>query len=156
MSQLSVQPITACFIDGQFVTGQGEAERVLNPSTGELLVEVREATVEQIDQAVKAASRAFQTWSETTPMERSRLLLKLADAIEVNGETFARLESLNCGKPYARALGDEIPAIADCFRYFAGAARCMSGTLTNEYLPGHTSMVRRDPVGVIGSIAPLN
>ena len=156
MSQLSVKPITDCFIDGQFVTGKGEAERVLNPSTGELLVEVREATVEQIDQAVKAASRAFETWSETTPMERSRLLLKLADAIEANAETFARLESLNCGKPYARALGDEIPAIADCFRYFAGAARCMSGTVTNEYLPGHTSMVRRDPVGVIGSIAPWN
>ena len=156
MSQLSVKPITDCFIDGQFVTGKGEAERVLNPSTGELLVEVREATVEQIDQAVKAASRAFETWSETTPMERSRLLLKLADAIEANAETFARLESLNCGKPYARALGDEIPAIADCFRYFAGAARCMSGAVTNEYLPGHTSMVRRDPVGVIGSIAPWN
>ena len=156
MSQLSVKPITDCFIDGQFVTGKGEADRVLNPSTGELLVEVREATVEQIDQAVKAASRAFETWSETTPMERSRLLLKLADAIEANAETFARLESLNCGKPYARALGDEIPAIADCFRYFAGAARCMSGTVTNEYLPGHTSMVRRDPVGVIGSIAPWN
>ncbi len=156
MSQLSVKPITDLFIDGQFVTGKGEIERVLNPSTGELLVEVREASVEQIDQAVKAASRAFETWGETTPMERSRLLLKLADAIEANAETFARLESLNCGKPYARALGDEIPAIADCFRYFAGAARCMSGTVTNEYLPGHTSMVRRDPIGVVGSIAPWN
>ena len=156
MSQLSVKPITDLFIDGRFVTGKGEVERVLNPSTGELLVEVHEATVEQIDQAVKAASRAFETWSETTPMERSRLLLKLADAIEANAETFARLESLNCGKPYARALGDEIPAIADCYRYFAGAARCMSGTVTNEYLPGHTSMIRRDPIGVVGSIAPWN
>jgi len=82
--------------------------------------------------------------------------LQLASAIENNAETFARLESLNCGKPYARALGDEIPAIVDCFRYFAGAARCMTGTAAGEYLSGHTSMIRRDPVGVVGSIAPWN
>jgi len=128
----------------------------LNPATGELLVALPEASTEQVHKAVSAAHRAFDSWSETTPMERSRLLLKLADAIETRGEEFARLESLNCGKPYARALGDEIPAIADCYRYFAGAARCMGGTLANEYLAGHTSMIRRDAVGVIGSIAPWN
>jgi aminobutyraldehyde dehydrogenase len=89
-------------------------------------------------------------------MERSRMLLRLADAIEARGEEFARIESLNCGKPYPRALGDEIPAIADCFRFFAGAARCMTGAVANEYLAGHTSMIRRDPVGVVGSIAPWN
>ena len=147
---------TELLIDGQFVAGEGEAERVLNPATGELLAEVREASLEQIHKAVAAANRAFDGWSETTPMERSRLLLKLADAIEAQAERFARVESLNCGKPYARALGDEIPAIADCFRYFAGAARCMSGTVANEYLAGHTSMIRRDPIGVVGSIAPWN
>jgi aminobutyraldehyde dehydrogenase len=147
---------TELLIDGQFVAGEGEAERVLNPATGELLAEVREASLEQIHKAVAAANRAFDGWSETTPMERSRLLLKLADAIEAQAERFARVESLNCGKPYARALGDEIPAIADCFRYFAGAARCMSGTAANEYLAGHTSMIRRDPIGVVGSIAPWN
>ncbi len=147
---------TELLIDGQFVAGEGEAERVLNPATGELLAEVREASFEQINRAVAAANRAFEGWSETTPMERSRLLLRLADAIESRAEAFARVESLNCGKPYARALGDEIPAIADCFRYFAGAARCMNGTVTNEYLAGHTSMIRRDPVGVVGSIAPWN
>jgi aminobutyraldehyde dehydrogenase len=147
---------TQLLIDGAFVAGEGEAEHVLNPSTGELLVPVREASAEQLHKAVSAAHRAFDGWSETTPMERSRLLLKLADAIESRAEAFARLESLNCGKPYARALGDEIPAIADCFRYFAGAARCMSGTLAGEYLAGHTSMIRRDPVGVVGSIAPWN
>lgn len=148
--------VTELLIDGQFVAGEGEAERVLNPATGELLAEVREASLEQIHKAVAAANRAFDGWSETTPMERSRLLLRLADAVEAQAEAFARVESLNCGKPYARALGDEIPAIADCFRYFAGAARCMSGTATNEYLAGHTSMIRRDPVGVVGSIAPWN
>jgi aminobutyraldehyde dehydrogenase len=147
---------TDLFIDGAFVRGEGEAEKVLNPSTGEVLVTVPEASTEQVHKAVSAAHRAFDAWSETTPMERSRLLLKLADAIEARAEDFARLESLNCGKPYARALGDEIPAIADCFRYFAGAARCMSGTVANEYLAGHTSMIRRDPVGVVGSIAPWN
>jgi 1-pyrroline dehydrogenase len=89
-------------------------------------------------------------------MERGKLLLKLADAIEARAEEFARLESLNCGKPYARALGDEIPAIADCYRYFAGAARCIGGTVANEYLAGHTSMIRRDPIGVVASIAPWN
>ncbi len=147
---------TELLIDGAFVTGEGEAERVLNPATGELLVAVPEASAEQVHKAVSAAHRAFETWRDTTPMERSRLLLKLADAIEARAEEFARLESLNCGKPYARALGDEIPAIADCFRYFAGAARCIGGTVANEYLAGHTSMIRRDPLGVVGSIAPWN
>jgi aminobutyraldehyde dehydrogenase len=143
-------------IDGAFCTGEGEAEKILNPATGELLLALPEASVDQVHKAVSAAHRAFQTWRDTTPMERSRLLLKLADAIDARAEDFARLESLNCGKPYARALGDEIPAITDCFRYFAGAARCVGGTVANEYLAGHTSMIRRDPVGVVGSIAPWN
>jgi aminobutyraldehyde dehydrogenase len=147
---------TQLLIDGAFVTGEGEAERVLNPATGELLAAVPEASAEQLHKAVSAAHRAFESWRDTTPMERSRLLLRLADAIEAKAEDFARLESLNCGKPYARALGDELPAIADCFRYFAGAARCVGGTVANEYLAGHTSMIRRDPVGVVGSIAPWN
>jgi aminobutyraldehyde dehydrogenase len=154
MADLSFQ--TQLLIDGAFVPGEGEAERVLNPATGELLAAVPEASAEQLHKAVSAAHRAFESWRDTTPMERSRLLLKLADAIEAKAEDFARLESLNCGKPYARALGDELPAIADCFRYFAGAARCVGGTVANEYLAGHTSMIRRDPVGVVGSIAPWN
>ena len=147
---------TELFIDGNFVPGEGEAERVLNPATGALLVEVPEASIEQVHKAVSAAHRAFDAWRDTTPMERSRLLLKLADAIEAQAETFARLESLNCGKPYARALGDEIPAVADVFRFFAGACRTLTGPLAGEYLPGHTSMIRRDPLGVVGSIAPWN
>jgi aminobutyraldehyde dehydrogenase len=147
---------TELLIDGAFVAGEGDAERVLNPSTGELLASVPEASLDQVNKAVSAAHRAFDAWSETTPMERSRLLLRLADALEARADEFARVESLNCGKPYARALGDEIPAAADCFRYFAGAARCMTGALAGEYLAGHTSMIRRDPVGVVGSIAPWN
>jgi aminobutyraldehyde dehydrogenase len=147
---------TELLIDGQFVAGEGDAETILDPASGATLAKVREASVEQVHKAVSAAHRAFDGWRETTPMERSRLLLRIADAIEARAEEFARIESLNCGKPYARALGDEIPAIADCFRYFAGAARCMGGSVSNEYLAGHTSMIRRDPVGVVGSIAPWN
>lgn len=147
---------TDLFIDGAFQRGEGEAERVLNPATGALLVEVPEASAEQLHKAVSAAHRAFDAWRDTTPADRARLLLKLADAIEAKAETFARLESLNCGKPYARALGDEIPAVADCFRFFAGACRTLTGPLAGEYLAGHTSFIRRDPVGVVGSIAPWN
>jgi aminobutyraldehyde dehydrogenase len=121
-----------------------------------VLASVREASGEQVNKAVAAASRAFQSWSETTPAERSALLLKLAAAIESRAEEFARIEAQNCGKPYARVINDELPAIVDCFRYFAGAARCMPGSAANEYLAGHTSMIRRDPVGVVASVAPWN
>jgi aminobutyraldehyde dehydrogenase len=147
---------TELLIDHQLVQGQGPAEPIINPATGEVLCEVAEASPEQVSRAVQAAGRAYEGWSQTTPAERSALLLKLAALIESNAESFARLESLNCGKPYARALGDEIPAIADCFRFFAGAARCMNGALSGEYLAGHTSMIRRDPLGVVASIAPWN
>lgn len=143
-------------IDHQLVSGEGAEEIILNPSTGEPLCSVREASCEQVARAVSAASRAWDAWSQTTPAERAGLLLKLADAVETHATQFAKLESLNCGKPYARVLSDEIPAIADCFRYFAGAARCMTGSIAGEYLHGHTSMIRRDPIGVVASIAPWN
>lgn len=147
---------TQLLIDGQFTDGEGRAEEILDPASGAVLASVREASAEQVNRAVAAASRAFQTWSETTPAERSALLLKLAAAIESRAEEFARIESQNCGKPYARVLADEMPAIVDCFRYFAGAARCMPGSAANEYLAGHTSMIRRDPIGVVASVAPWN
>ncbi|HYD94571.1 MAG TPA: gamma-aminobutyraldehyde dehydrogenase [Noviherbaspirillum sp.] len=143
-------------IDHQLVPGDGESETIINPATGEILCEVGEASSEQVNRAVSAAVRAWDAWAQTTPAERAGMLLKLADIIESNAEQFALLESLNCGKPYARVLADEIPAIADCFRYFAGAARCMTGSVAGEYLAGHTSLIRRDPVGVVASIAPWN
>ncbi|HJS37373.1 MAG TPA: gamma-aminobutyraldehyde dehydrogenase [Burkholderiales bacterium] len=147
---------TQLLIDGQFAEGEGRAEEVLDPASGAVLATVREASADQVNRAVGAAHRAFATWSQTTPAERSALLLKLAAAIEDRAEEFARLESLNCGKPYARVLADELPAIVDCYRYFAGAARCMPGSAANEYLAGHTSMIRRDPIGVVASVAPWN
>ncbi|MGE8419896.1 gamma-aminobutyraldehyde dehydrogenase [Pseudomonas tussilaginis] len=147
---------TRLLINGQLVAGEGDALAVLNPALGSVLVEINEASEAQVDAAVRAADHAFDSWSQTTPKDRSLLLLKLADSIEAHGEELARLESDNCGKPFAAALNDEIPAIADVFRFFAGASRCLGGSAAGEYLPGHTSMVRRDPLGVVASIAPWN
>ncbi len=147
---------TKLLIDGQLVAGAGAEVEVLNPASGETIAKIREAAPDQVNQAVAAAGRAFSSWGNTTPQERSLLLLKLADRIEQDAQAYAGLESLNCGKPRARALGDEMPAIVDCFRFFAGAARCLHGSAADEYLPNHTSMIRRDPVGVVAQITPWN
>ncbi|HKQ23335.1 MAG TPA: gamma-aminobutyraldehyde dehydrogenase [Burkholderiales bacterium] len=147
---------TKLLIDGQLVPGTGTEVEVLNPATGLAIAKIREASSDQVNEAVEAAGRAFRSWGNTTPQERSLLLLKLADRIEQDAGSFADLESLNCGKPRARALGDEMPAIVDCFRFFAGAARCLHASATDEYLANHTSMIRRDPVGVVAQITPWN
>lgn len=147
---------TQLLINGKFVKGEGASISVLNPATGAEIAQVAEASLTQIKAATNAAANAFKTWKKTTPRDRATMLLKLADAIEADAEAFAELESQNCGKPYLAALNDEIPAIADVFRFFAGAVRNMTGSLAGEYLPGHTSMIRRDPLGVIASIAPWN
>ncbi|MFT4435980.1 gamma-aminobutyraldehyde dehydrogenase [Caballeronia sp. 15715] len=147
---------TQLLIGGQFQPGHGSAENIFNPSTGEVIALVPEASVDQVQAATNAASRAWPAWARTTPKDRSTLLLKLADAVEVRATEFARLESLNCGKPYISALNDEIPAVADVFRFFAGACRTQHGPTAGEYVAGHTSMIRRDPLGVIASIAPWN
>ncbi|OBY88279.1 gamma-aminobutyraldehyde dehydrogenase [Pseudomonas sp. AU11447] len=147
---------TNLLINGQLVAGEGEKLAVVNPSLGTTLVEIAEATPAQVDAAVLAADAAFDSWSQTAPKDRAMLLLQLADAIDANAEELARLESNNCGKPYSAALNDELPAVADVFRFFAGACRVMQGSAAGEYLPGHTSMIRRDPVGVVASIAPWN
>jgi aminobutyraldehyde dehydrogenase len=147
---------TQLLINGHSVAGEGRVEPILNPSTGELLCEVREASADQLRLAVDAASAAFPAWAALTPRDRSAYLFKIADAIEAHGDELAMLESLNCGKPLAAARNDEIPAIADVYRFFGGAIRNMSGPLAGEYLAGHTSMIRRDALGVVASIAPWN
>jgi aminobutyraldehyde dehydrogenase len=147
---------TRLLINGKLVAGEGKVEEVLNPATGKALAKVPEASRRQIAAAVKAADAAFDGWSRTPPKDRAALLLKIADRIEGDGEAYAQLESRNCGKPYAAALADEIPAVADVFRFFAGACRNMTGAVAGEYLAGYTSMIRRDPVGVVASIAPWN
>jgi len=147
---------TEMLIGANFVAGDATAEPVINPKTEETIIELADASPAQVDAAVNAASCAFETWSRTTPADRSALLLKLADAIERDAEAFAILEALNCGKPRIRVLKDEIPGVVDCFRFFAGAVRNMHGPAAGEYMAGFTSMIRRDPVGVVGSIAPWN
>jgi aminobutyraldehyde dehydrogenase len=144
-------------IDNVLVTGEsGRTERILDPATGQVIAEIPEVSPEQVRGAVRAADAAFAGWSRTVPRDRAALLLKLADAVEQKGPELARLESRNAGKPYLAVLNDEIPAIVDTFRFFAGAARCMTGAVSGEYTPGYTSMIRRDPLGVVCSIAPWN
>jgi aminobutyraldehyde dehydrogenase len=147
---------TQMLIGSKFVDGTEAPEAVINPKTEETIVKLPDASTAQVDAAVDAAAKAFKTWSRTTPAERSALLLKLADAIDGDAESFATLEALNCGKPRIRVLQDEMPGVVDCFRFFAGAVRNMHGAVAGEYMAGHTSMIRRDPIGVVGSIAPWN
>jgi betaine-aldehyde dehydrogenase len=145
------------FIDGEFVASQeGATAPVINPATGEEIAQAANSSAADVDRAVKAASNAFETWSRTTPADRSLALLKLADAIEENGDELAAIESENAGKPIESVKADEIPAIVDPLRFFAGAARCLEGKSSGEYLEGYTSIIRREPVGVVGQIAPWN
>jgi aminobutyraldehyde dehydrogenase len=143
-------------IGSAFEAGTEEEENVLNPRTGESILHLPEASTGQIDRAVDAAEAAFATWSRTTPAERSAYLLKIADRIEAAADELAALEALNCGKPINAVKDDEIPAVVDCYRFFAGAVRCVPSVASGEYMAGHTSMVRRDPIGIVGSIAPWN
>ncbi|WP_212525482.1 gamma-aminobutyraldehyde dehydrogenase [Actibacterium sp. MT2.3-13A] len=147
---------TKMLIGSSFEAGTETEETVLNPRTGETILKMPEANAGQIDRAVAAARQAFASWSRTTPGERSAKLLAIADAIEGNLEELARLEALNCGKPINEVRTAEVPAVADCFRYFAGAVRNMHAPAAGEYMEGHTSMIRRDPIGVVASIAPWN
>ncbi|GAA0774571.1 gamma-aminobutyraldehyde dehydrogenase [Roseibium denhamense] len=147
---------TEMLIGNRFEAGTEVEETVLNPRTGETLLKIPEANADQIDRAVAAARVAAPGWAKTTPSERSSLLLKIADAVEADLENLAQLEALNCGKPINEVRNEEIPAVADCFRYFAGAVRNMHGPVAGAYMAGHTSMIRRDPIGVIASIAPWN
>lgn len=147
---------TQMLIGPDFQAGVESPELILNPKTGATLVELPEASTGQVDAAVKAARAAFPAWSRVTPAERSVYLLRIADRLEAEAESFGALEALNCGKPVLAATGDEIPAAVDCYRFFAGAVRCMPGNVAGEYLDGFTSMVRRDPIGVVAQIAPWN
>jgi aminobutyraldehyde dehydrogenase len=147
---------TEMLIGSKFEKGTEAEEQILNPKTGETILDLPEASQSQIEAAVAAAEKALATWSRTTPAQRSGYLLKIADRIEAEAEAFSALEALNCGKPINAVLNDEIPAIVDCYRFFAGAVRTLPGQIAGEYLPGFTSMVRRDPIGIVASIAPWN
>lgn len=147
---------TAMLINGELIEGAGEAIDVLNPATGEAIGAVAEASSEQIEAAVRGSAEAFETFWATPPAERAALLLQIADVIEANSQELAELESLDVGKPWPSAHDDEMPLTIDVFRFFAGAARTMTGSAAGEYVAGHTSMIRRDPVGPVAAIAPWN
>jgi len=145
------------FIDGHFRPAAGGAtEPVLNPATGEEIAQAPLSDAADVGEAVAAAKRAFETWSQTTPAARAEALLGIASAIEQHGEELAREEAINAGKPMHAVLSDEIGVMADNLRFFAGAARCMEGKAAGEYMEGHTSFIRREPVGVVGQITPWN
>jgi betaine-aldehyde dehydrogenase len=145
------------FIDGEFVDpADGRRTPVVNPATGETIAEAPESTAADVDRAVAAARAAFDGWAKTTPGERALALLRLAEAIEENADELAELEATNAGKPVQAFRDDEIPFMVDNLRFFAGAARCLEGKAAGEYLEGYTSMIRREPVGVVGQISPWN
>jgi betaine-aldehyde dehydrogenase len=145
------------FIDGEFVdAADGATEEVTNPANGETIAEMPLSNEEDVNRAVAAAKRAFDSWSKTTPGERGTALLKLADLIEEHAEEIADLESADAGKPRQAFLDDEIPFGADNLRFFAGAGRTMQGSAAGEYAEGRTSIIRREPVGVVGQITPWN
>ncbi len=144
------------FIGGEFVdSASGETMEVLNPATGEVIAEVPRADAEDVDRAVDAAKKAWDEWQDKTPKDRMELLLGLADVIDENAEELARLESTNVGKPWWVAK-DEPPAMSDCLRFFAGAARNLEGKSAGEYVEGYTSMTRREPLGIVAGICPWN
>ncbi|HEX2045107.1 MAG TPA: aldehyde dehydrogenase family protein, partial [Gaiellaceae bacterium] len=144
------------FVGGEWVdAAEGGTAEILNPATGETIAEVPQGTQADVDRAVTAATAALPEWLETTPQERSEMLLKLADAIEQHADELAQVESQNVGKPLSYAK-DEMPVSADNIRFFAGAARTLEGRAAGEYMRGYTSMIRREPIGVVGQIAPWN
>ena len=145
------------FINGQSVkSSSGKTTEVINPSTGETYAQAQLSNAKDIDQAYQAAETAFESWRETTPSERQQALLKIADTLEANAQELIELEGINTGKAFAVTASEEIPPMLDQIRFFAGAARVLEGRASGEYMKGFTSIVRREPIGVIGQVAPWN
>jgi 1-pyrroline dehydrogenase len=144
------------FVGGEWVdAASGETMEVISPATGETVAEVPRCGAEDVDRAVEAANKALPAWLDSTPKERSELLHRLAGVLEDNAEELAQLESLNVGKPLM-ASRDEMPFSADNLRFFAGAARQLEGKSAGEYITGYTSIVRREPLGIVAGICPWN
>jgi betaine-aldehyde dehydrogenase len=157
MSTTAATPTLQNFINGEFADASAsEADTIVNPATGEQLAEAPRSGQEDVDRAVEAATKAFEAWGRTTPAERQLALLKMADVLESHGDEIAEIEARNAGKPLQSVKDDEITFMVDNLRFFAGAARTMEGKASGEYMEGYTSIIRREPVGVIGQIAPWN
>jgi betaine-aldehyde dehydrogenase len=145
------------FINGELADAKSaEFSDVIDPNTGEVYLQAPVSGQEDVDAAYAAAVSAFESWGQTTPGERAGYLLKIADAIEARGEELVEAECLNTGKPRARMAEDETPVAADHFRFFAGAARTLEGPTSGEFLADHTSVIRHEPIGVVGQVTPWN
>ena len=145
------------FVGGAYADSESDARSdVVDPSTAHLVATAPVSSAADVDAAYRAASTAFETWGQTTPSERQQALLKFADAIESHADELIRLEGENTGKPHALTASEEIPPMVDQLRFFAGAARVLEGKAAGEYLAGHTSWVRREPIGVVGQVTPWN
>ena len=145
------------FVNGEYVDAKdGHTSDLVNPSTGEVFAQAPVSTAVDVDAAFAAAASAFEGWRDRTPSERSLALFRIADAIEARADDLIAAEVENCGKPIGLTRSEEIPPMVDQIRFFAGAARCLEGRSAGEYMAGHTSMIRREPVGVIGQVTPWN
>ena len=145
------------FVNGKSVEStSGETTTLVNPATGQPFATAPKSNAADIDAAFKAASDAFVDWRDSTPSQRQRALLKIADAIEARAEEVIAIECENTGKPISLTTSEEVPPMVDQIRFFAGAARNLEGKSAGEYMPGMTSMIRREPVGVIGQVTPWN
>ncbi|MFI1579526.1 gamma-aminobutyraldehyde dehydrogenase [Embleya sp. NPDC020630] len=145
------------YIDGTFTdAADGGTLDIVDPATGEVYATSPLSRERDVDAAMRAAATAFESWSETTPAERQLALLKIADAVEKRADELIDAECRNTGKPRALTASEEIPPMVDQIRFFAGAARMLEGKSAGEYMAGHTSMVRREPVGVCAQVAPWN
>ena len=145
------------FINGKYVDAvSGKTTEVINPATGAAYATAPLSSAQDVDQATKAAANAFSEWRDSTPSERQKALLKIADAFEARADELVALESENTGKPIALTMSEEIPPMLDQIRFFAGAARLLEGRSAGEYMRGHTSMIRREPIGVVGQVTPWN
>jgi betaine-aldehyde dehydrogenase len=154
---MSEKPVLRNFVNGEHVdTVEGRTADLVDPSTGEVFATAPVSGPEDVDRAYRAAETAFATWRDSTPSDRQQALLKIADLIEEHGEELVALESRNTGKPLALTASEEIPPMVDQIRFFAGAARTLEGRAAAEYLAGHTSFIRREPIGVVGQVTPWN
>ena len=145
------------FIGGQYVDSDADTMTdIVNPATAAVVAKAPVSSAADVDRAYASAAKAFETWGEATPSERQQALLKFADAIEARADEFVRLEAENTGKPHALTASEEIPPMVDQLRFFAGAARVLEGKAAGEYMAGHTSWIRREPIGVVGQVTPWN
>ncbi len=145
------------FIDGAYVEAQTDQSiDIVHPSTGQVVAKAPVSGEADVNAAYASAEKAFEEWGQSTPADRQQALLKFADAIEKRADEFVDLESQNTGKPMALTASEEVPPMVDQLRFFAGAARVLEGRAAGEYMPGHTSWIRREPIGVVGQVTPWN